>query len=89
MSERVLGKEHADTLTTLNNLAGLYHYEGRLGEAGSMFMRTLKISQRLLGREHTDTLTGLSNLAAVYDAQGRHADSERLLKEYSTPESMF
>ena len=42
MRERVLGKEHADTLTTLNNSAALYHYEGRLGEAKSMFMRPLK-----------------------------------------------
>ena len=55
--ERVLGKEHPDTLGSVNNLAALYHDQGRYGEAEPLYKRALEASERVLGKEHPDTLT--------------------------------
>ena len=40
--ERVLGKEHPDTLISVNNLAGLYQAQGRYGEAEPLYRRALE-----------------------------------------------
>ena len=56
LAERVLGKEHPDTLTSVNNLACLYRAQGRYGEAEPLYKRALEASERVLGKEHPDTL---------------------------------
>ena len=48
-SERVLGPEHPDTLTSRNNLAGVYESAGQLEEAIALYKQTLGDSERVLG----------------------------------------
>ena len=61
--ERVLGREHPDTLTSVNNLAQLYRRQGRYTEAEQLQRRSLDARERGLGREHPDTLATVNNLA--------------------------
>ena len=64
VSERVLGAEHPDTLTTRANLA---YWTGEAGDAAGardQFAALLPVSERVLGAEHPDTLTARHNLAA-------------------------
>jgi hypothetical protein len=63
--ERVLGRDHPDTLTSRSNLAHAYHTVGRMVEAQAMFERTLADSERALGPDHPLTQTARENLAAV------------------------
>jgi Flp pilus assembly protein TadD len=51
LTERVLGKEHPGTLTSVNNLAALYKAQGRLAEAEPLFKRALEARERVLGKE--------------------------------------
>ncbi len=53
----MLGKEHPDTLTSVDNLAALYQAQGRLAEAEPLYKRALEGRERVLGKEHPDTLT--------------------------------
>jgi tetratricopeptide (TPR) repeat protein len=46
--EAVLGKEHPDTLTSMNNLAGVLDSQGKYDEAEAMF-------QQVLGLRETET----------------------------------
>ncbi len=78
--ERVLGKEHPDTLASVNNLAVLYQAQGRYGEAEPLLKRALKTEERVLGKEHSSTLQSVNNLAALYQAQGRYREAEPLCK---------
>ena len=89
-SERLLGADHPDTLTSRNNLADAYRSAGRLREAIGLYERNLADSERLLGADHPDTLTSRNDLAVAYESAGRLreaiglqernlADSERLL----------
>ncbi|VFN05884.1 MAG: Tetratricopeptide repeat-containing protein [Candidatus Kentron sp. G] len=75
-SERVLGAEHPQTLTNINNLALLYQAQGRYGEAELLYERAVVGSERALGAEHPGTLTSINNLAVLYGFQGRYEEAE-------------
>ena len=62
--EKVLGAEHPDTATSLNNLASLLQAQGDLAGARPLYERALAIREKVLGAEHPDTATSLNNLAA-------------------------
>ena len=76
----MLGQEHPDTLTSVNNLALLYQAQGRYGEAEPLYRRALEARERVLGPEHPETLTSVNNLALLYRAQGRYGEAEPLLQ---------
>ncbi|KAL8815792.1 MAG: hypothetical protein Q9223_005111 [Gallowayella weberi] len=77
-SQRVLGEEHPDTLTSMANLASTYRNQGRWKEAEELEVQVLEISQRVLGEEHPFTLTSMANLASTYWNQGRWKEAEEL-----------
>jgi tetratricopeptide (TPR) repeat protein len=68
--EKVLGPEHPDTATSLNNLAVLVQAQGDLVGARPLLERALAIREKVLGPEHPDTATSLSDLAVLVEAQG-------------------
>ena len=76
--EKVLGPEHPDTATSLNNLAGLYRDTGAYTKAEPLYSRALAIREKVLGPEHPDTATSLNNLAELYRATGAYTKSEPL-----------
>ncbi len=69
--EKVLGPEHPDTVTYLNNLAELYKSLGAYAKAEPLYKRALAIREKVLGPEHPDTATSLNNLAFLNISQGR------------------
>ena len=80
LAERVLGPEHPETLSSLNNLAAMYQDQGRHGEAEPLYKRALEARERVLGKEHPKTLTSVNNLADLYRVQGRFREAEALFK---------
>ena len=73
-----LGKEHPETLNSMNNLANVYQDQGRYDEAEQLHIKALEIRRRVLGQEHPATLSSMNNLAGVYLDQGRHDEAEQL-----------
>ena len=61
----MLGKEHPNTLTSVNNLALVLQYQGKYDEAEAMNRQALDGYEKVLGKEHPDTLTSVNNLALV------------------------
>jgi len=78
ITEKVLGKEHSDVATTLNNLAELYKALGFYEKAEPLHVRSLAIYEKVMGKEHPLVATSLNNLAEVYKAEGRNEKSEAL-----------
>ena len=66
---------------SLNNLARLYHSQGRYVEANPLYERALAIREKALGPEHPDLATNLYNLAELYDNQGQCAKAEPLYQQ--------
>jgi tetratricopeptide (TPR) repeat protein len=62
----------------LNNLALLFHKQGRYSEAESFYHQALEISQQLLGESDPLVATSLHNLAECYYLQGRYTEAEPL-----------
>jgi hypothetical protein len=69
MRRRVLGEEHQDTLTSMNNLALTLWALGNLPAACALEEKMLEISQRVLGEEHPYTVTSRDNLASILREQ--------------------
>jgi len=69
--EKVLGTEHPDVASSLNNLAVLYESTGDYGRALPLTQRSLAILEKVLGtEEHPDVATSLGNLAGLYRSTG-------------------
>ncbi len=62
----MLGPEHPDTLTSVNNLAVLLMSQGDYAGAAPLYRRALEARERVLGPEHPDTLNSVNNLAYFY-----------------------
>src|SRR5260221_483946 len=84
IEEQVHGADHPDTATSLNNLAGLYHTQGKYAEAEPLYQRALTICEQVLGANHLATAPSLNNLASLYRAQGKYAEAEPLYQRTVT-----
>ena len=82
--QRVLGRDHPDTLTSRNNLAYAYRSAGRLGEAIPLYQEVLAGRGRVLGPDHPDTLTCRNDLAGAYQSAGRLGEAIPLSEQTLT-----
>jgi Flp pilus assembly protein TadD len=78
---RLLGKEHPDTLTAMNNLAGTLEAQGDLAGARKLQEQVLEACARLLGQEHPNALTAMNNLAGTLCARGDLAGARQLYEQ--------
>jgi tetratricopeptide (TPR) repeat protein len=62
MRKRLFTGDHPDVAQSLNNLASLYHNQGRYSEAEPLYLDALAIFERVLGTDHTNTITVWDNL---------------------------
>ena len=65
MSLKKNGPDHANTATSLNNLANLYYTQGKYDLAEPLYERALAIYEKALGPDHPDTIQIRENLAQM------------------------
>jgi len=80
LREQILGPEHPEVATTLNNLALLYYNRGQYSQAESQFQRALEIKEKALGFEHPEVALTLNNLAVLYSSQGKYIQADSLFQ---------
>ncbi|MFZ3467914.1 FxSxx-COOH system tetratricopeptide repeat protein [Streptomyces sp. 4.24] len=68
--ERLLGRDHPDTLATRNHLAYVHRSAGELERAVELFEQTLADRGAVLGEDHPDTLTTRHYLAYTHQLAG-------------------
>jgi tetratricopeptide (TPR) repeat protein len=76
--EKLLGPEHPDTATALNDLGHLLQAQGDFAGTRPLHERALAIREKLLGPEHPDTSQSLNNLALLLKTQGDLAGARSL-----------
>jgi tetratricopeptide (TPR) repeat protein/nucleoside phosphorylase len=81
LREQLLGADHLNTATSLNNLAGLYYEQGRYAQAEPLYVRALSIYKQHVGTEHPLIAGSLNNLASLYRTQGKYAQAEPLYQQ--------
>jgi tetratricopeptide (TPR) repeat protein len=79
--EKVLGAEHLDTLTSVNNLASVLMVQGKFETAQELHYRALVGREKALGKEHLDTLTSIDNLAWVLERQDKLGVAEAMTRQ--------
>ena len=80
-TEKMLGKEHSSTLTSMINLAEVLRSQGKYEEAERMHRQALTLCETVLGKEHPSTLTSMNNLALVLNSQGKYEEAERIQRQ--------
>jgi hypothetical protein len=65
--KRVLGDEHPDTLTSMNNLAFTMIGQGRKGDAIKLMTKCVRLRQKILGPEHPHARSSAAALAGWCD----------------------
>ena len=70
---KVLGEEHPDTATSLDNLGSLLQDMGDNAGARPYYEQALAICRKVLGEEHPDTASSLNNLGSLLHAMGDYA----------------
>jgi esterase/lipase superfamily enzyme len=78
--EKAHSPDHPIVGATRNNLALLYHMQGRYADAEPLYKRVLSIAEAAHGPDHPIVGASLNNLALLYCAQGRYAAAEPFLK---------
>ncbi|KAJ6014714.1 TPR-like protein [Penicillium herquei] len=73
--EKILGKEHPDTLISINDLGLVLERQGRYEEAEAIHQCALQAREKILGQEHPDTLISINDLAIVLERQGRFKEA--------------
>jgi hypothetical protein len=58
----VLGAEHPDTLTSMNNLAFIWKYLGQDKEAIELMEECVALQSRIIGIDHPQTLSSRTAL---------------------------
>ena len=64
-AEKTHGPDHLTTGTRLNNLALLYHAQGKYDQAEPLFKRALDITEKALGPDHPKTKRTKANYMAI------------------------
>ncbi len=78
LRQRVLGEDHRDTLTSMNDLADLHRRQGKYAQAETVYTKVLEVERRVLGEEHPNTLATMNDLALLYTDQGKYVQAEQL-----------
>jgi len=76
--EKALGKEHPDTLRSVNNLASVLQYQGKYEEAEQMSRRAVEGKEKALGKEHPSTPNSVYCLAYLYHQRKRYDSASEL-----------
>ena len=85
--QQLFDGDNPDLAQSFNNLAEVYHDQGRYSEAESLYTEALEIRKRLFGNEHLAVAVSLNNLALLYQYQGRYSEAEPLYEEALTIQS--
>lgn len=75
-----LGKEHADTLWSMGNLASSFYQQGLYGEARQFLENLLKLRRNILGPDHFHTMWTMSSLGVTYGMQGQYCKAEEIFR---------
>jgi tetratricopeptide (TPR) repeat protein/tRNA A-37 threonylcarbamoyl transferase component Bud32 len=78
---RVLGEEHPQTLSSINQMGVLLDSQGKLEEAGRYYREALEKFRRVLGEEHSETLTSINNMGFLMWAEGKPSEAEPYFRE--------
>ncbi|QBD83789.1 tetratricopeptide repeat protein [Ktedonosporobacter rubrisoli] len=81
--EQKLGEDHLDTAQSLNDLALLYHYQGKYMKAQLLYQRALVIYERKIGTNNPRTMGVRKNyLTLLQEMKGTTLQRKQQTKQH-------
>ena len=74
------GEDDLRLALSLNNLAAIYHTQGKYTMAEPLYQRSLAIKERTHGEEHPEVALNVHNLAVLYSARKMYPVAEKNYK---------
>ncbi len=74
----MLGPDHPNVATSLNNLAALYHAQGKYMEAEPLFKQALVTQKKVLGKNHPSVAQTLENYAELLRKTNRKKKAKKM-----------
>src|SRR5437867_5751437 len=81
INDRILGREHAQTATSLLELASIHHDRDEYERARTEAEEGLAIEKRTLGPEHEDLWRAYNLLGNIYSGLGKGPDAKRAYEQ--------
>ena len=78
---KVLGDDHIDTLSSINNMGVLLQWWGKLSEAEPYLRECLERKRRVLGDDHRETIAAIANMGSQMIYLGKPMEAEPYYKE--------
>ena len=75
--EKLLGKDDAETLSSLSMLAVILMDQGEFNEAEKLCQQVLDARKKTLGKDHRATLKSMNDLGEILRRLGRYDDAEK------------
>lgn len=79
--ESILGPEHPDTLSAIDQLAFIYYCMDCYELAEALYRRAMEGKENSLGLEHPDTLASIKRLAHILSEMGDYEEVEALYRK--------
>jgi CHAT domain-containing protein/tetratricopeptide (TPR) repeat protein len=79
--KKLLGEQHQNYSTTLNNLAALYYNMGQYEKAIPIYKQAIEIDRKVLGEKNPSYANSLNNLATAYVSLAQFEKAEPLYKQ--------
>ena len=81
LRKSVLGENHPNCASSLNNLAELYRKIDDYSRAEQYYLESLKICKVAFGENHPDYATCINNLGSLYQDMGEYSKAEQYYLE--------
>ncbi len=78
MRQELLGPEHADVATALNNLGVIHNLKGEQDKSEAFNQQALAIRMKVLGPDHPHVAYSLNNLAVIQSRRGKYREARLL-----------
>ena len=82
ISERVLGLQHVQTLTYLENLGHIQVHRGKLEEAEKLYRKAFRTRIDTGGSEHKNSIIVIVSLAECLLMEGKNEEARKLIREF-------
>jgi Tfp pilus assembly protein PilF len=80
VQEKILGPEHPDTMTSMNNLGVALGQQGRYHEASVLLQEALALREKILGLNHPDTVTTRNNTQICVEKSQKNTPGRKNLR---------
>jgi CHAT domain-containing protein/tetratricopeptide (TPR) repeat protein len=83
-AEKIAGRDHVLTATTLFALGQIEMLQGKLDQAEATFNRVLAIREKALGPDHAEVAATLDRLGSIAITRGNYTKAERTIERVLT-----